>query len=84
MKLNPSFPAAGQKLIEVDDECKLRVFYEKYMGTEIAADALGRVKGWVVQISGGSDKPGFPMKQDVLTHGRVCPLLSKGHFYRPR
>uniref|UniRef100_A0A2R8ZTA4 40S ribosomal protein S6 n=1 Tax=Pan paniscus TaxID=9597 RepID=A0A2R8ZTA4_PANPA len=87
MKLNISFPATGcQKLIEVDDERKLRTFYEKHMATEVAADALGEEwKGYVVRISGGNDKQGFPMKQGVLTHGRVRLLLSKGHScYRPR
>uniref|UniRef100_A0A8C5XGQ5 Small ribosomal subunit protein eS6 n=1 Tax=Microcebus murinus TaxID=30608 RepID=A0A8C5XGQ5_MICMU len=81
MKLNISFPATGcQKLIEVDDERKLRTFYEKRMATEVAADALGEEwKGYVVRISGGNDKQGFPMKQGVLTHGRVRLLLSKGH-----
>lgn len=30
-------------------------------------------------------KQGFPKKQDVLTHDRMCLLLSKGHFcHRPR
>ncbi|OBS82005.1 hypothetical protein A6R68_24006, partial [Neotoma lepida] len=74
------------KLIEVDNECKLRTFYEKHMATEVAADALGEEwKGYVVRISGGNDKQGFPMKQGVLTHGRVRLLLSKGHScYRPR
>ncbi|XP_041498214.1 40S ribosomal protein S6-like [Microtus oregoni] len=86
MKLDISFPATGcQKLIEVDDEHKLRTFYEKHMATEVAADALGEEwKGYVVRISGGNDKQGFPMKQGVLTHGRVRLLLSKGHScYRP-
>uniref|UniRef100_A0A8C6A4H2 Small ribosomal subunit protein eS6 n=1 Tax=Marmota marmota marmota TaxID=9994 RepID=A0A8C6A4H2_MARMA len=33
----------------------------------------------------GNDKQGFPMKQGVLTQGRVRLLLSKGHScYRPR
>ncbi|XP_042854391.1 40S ribosomal protein S6-like [Panthera tigris] len=86
-KLNISFPATGcQKLIEVDDERKLRTFYEKRMTTEVAADALGEEwKGYMVRISGGNDKQGFPMKQGVLTHGRVRLLLRKGHScYRPR
>ncbi|KAK7812156.1 hypothetical protein U0070_012859 [Myodes glareolus] len=58
MKLNISFPATGcQKLIEVNDERKLRTFYEKRMATEVAADALGEEwKGYVVRISGGNDK----------------------------
>lgn len=37
MKLNVSYPANGsQKLIEVDDERKLRPFMEKRMGTEVS------------------------------------------------
>ncbi|KOC69338.1 40S ribosomal protein S6 [Habropoda laboriosa] len=56
------------------------------MGAEVEADALGdEWKGYVVRISGGNDKQGFPMKQGVLTNGRVRLLLSKGHScYRPR
>ena len=56
------------------------------MATEVAAVALGEEwKGYVDRISGGNDKQGFPMKQGVLTHGRVRLLLSKGHSrYRPR
>ena len=86
MKLDISFPATGfQKLIEVDDEHKLRTFYEKRVATEFAADVLGEEwKGYVVRISGGNDKQGFPMKQGVLTHGRVRLLLSKGTPVRDR
>uniref|UniRef100_A0A8D2G1E5 Small ribosomal subunit protein eS6 n=1 Tax=Theropithecus gelada TaxID=9565 RepID=A0A8D2G1E5_THEGE len=48
------------------------------MATEVAADALGEEwKGYVVRISGGNNKQGFPMKQRVLTHSCVCLLLSK-------
>ena len=40
---------------------------------------------FVFRITGGNDKQGFPMKQGVLTNGRVRLLLSKGHScYRPR
>lgn len=87
LQLNISYPATGcQKLIEVDDEKKVRIFYEKRMGQEVEADSLGdEWKGYVVRISGGNDKQGFPMKQGVLTAGRVRLLLSKGHScYRPR
>lgn len=39
----------------------------------------------VFRISGGNDKQGFPMKQGVLTNGRVRLLLEKGmSCYRPR
>jgi len=87
MKLNISYPATGcQKLIEIIDEHKLRCFYEKRMGTEVEGDSLGdEFKGYILKISGGNDKQGFPMKQGVLTNGRVRLLLSAGHScYRPR
>merc|ERR1712027_13150 len=86
-KLNISFPATGcQKLIEEDDERKLRIFYDKRIATEVAADELGdEWKGYRLRITGGNDKQGFPMKQGVLTHTRVRLLLSKGHScYRAR
>ncbi|XP_035723137.1 40S ribosomal protein S6-like isoform X2 [Vespa mandarinia] len=62
------------------------MFYEKRMGAEVEADSLGdEWKGYVVRIAGGNDKQGFPMKQGILTNGRVRLLLSKGHScYRPR
>lgn len=42
-------------------------------------------QGYVLRIAGGNDKQGFPMKQGVLTNGRVRLLLSKGHScFRPR
>lgn len=87
MKLNISYPATGcQKLFEILDEHKLRIFYEKRMGTEVEADPLGdEWKGYILKIAGGNDKQGFPMKQGVLTNGRVRLLLSAGHScYRPR
>merc|ERR1712122_185466 len=87
MKLNVSFPATGcQKLFEINDEHKVRPFYEKRMGQEVPADSLGdEWKGYVFRITGGNDKQGFPMKQGVLTEGRVRLLLKKGHScYRQR
>merc|ERR1712058_225278 len=75
-----------QKLIEIADELKVRPFYEKRMGQEVEGDTLGdEFKGYIMRITGGNDKQGFPMKQGVLTNGRVRLLLSKGHScYRPR
>jgi len=87
MKLNIAYPATGcQKLIEFDDERKVRVFYDKRISTEVPGDSLGdEFKGYVFRITGGNDKQGFPMKQGVLLPNRVRLLLSKGHScYRPR
>ena len=87
MKLNIAYPANGtQKLIEVEDEKKIRPFYEKRMAQEVEADSLGEEwKGYILRLTGGNDKQGFPMKQGVLTNERVRLLLSKGQScYRPR
>jgi len=87
MKLNISFPANGtQKLIEIDDERKLRVFIDRRMGQEVPGDSVGdEFKGYIFKITGGNDKQGFPMKQGVMHPTRVRLLLSAGHScYRPR
>jgi ribosomal protein S6E (S10) len=67
MKLNVSYPANGsQKLIEIEDDRKLRVFMEKRMGNEVPADSLGdEWKGYVwctVAVA-------------RLQRGRICWLL---------
>lgn len=80
-------PATGQqKTIDLDDERRFRVFYEKRMAQEVPGDTLGdEWKGYVFRISGGNDKQGFPMKQGVLLPHRVRLLLSDGHScYRTR
>jgi len=81
VQLNIANPSTGsQKLIEIDDDKKLRIFYDKRMSAEVEADALGdEFKGYVFKITGGNDKQGFPMKQGVLVNGRVRLLLKKGH-----
>lgn len=55
------------------------------MAAEVDLDCLGEEwKGYKAKITGGNDKQGFPMKQGVLTNGRVRLLLSKGKCYNPR
>lgn len=87
MKLNISYPANGtQKLIEIEDERRLRVFMDRRMGHEVSGDSVGpEFKGYVFKITGGNDKQGFPMKQGIMHPTRVRLLLSDGHScYRPR
>ena len=86
MKFNISYSVTGQqKTIEIDDERKVRVFYDKRMGQEVDGQELGdEFKGYVFRITGGNDKQGFVMKQGVLTNARVRILIAKGTCYRPR
>lgn len=87
MKFNIANPATGaQKLIDIDDERRFRVFYDKKMAQEVPGDSLGdEWKGYIFRITGGNDKQGFPMKQGVLVPSRVRLLLADGHScYRTR
>jgi len=87
MKFNIANPATGaQKLLDIDDEKRYRVFYDKKLSQEVSGDALGdEWKGYLFRITGGNDKQGFPMKQGVLLPHRVRLLLADGHScYRTR
>jgi len=87
MKLHIAYPTTGcQKVVEIDDERKLRAFYDKRISHEVEGIHVGDAfKGYVFKITGGNDKQGFPMKQGVLTSQRVRLLMSEGHScYRTR
>jgi len=80
MKLNIANPSTGcQKLIEVDDEKRLRTLYDNRLAAEIDGESMGdEFKGYVFKIKGGQDKQGFSMKQGVLTQDRVKLMMAKG------
>jgi len=87
MKFNIANPATGQqKLVDIDDERRYRVFYDKRVAQEVPGDSIGdEFKGYIFRITGGNDKQGFPMKQGILLPHRVRLLLADGHScYRPR
>lgn len=81
MKINIANPATGaQKTINIDDEKRFRIFFDKKISQEVDADILGdEWKGYVFRITGGNDKQGFPMMQGVLLPNRVRLLLTDKH-----
>ncbi|KAK0430565.1 40s ribosomal protein s6-b [Armillaria borealis] len=87
MKVNIADPATGaQKLIDIDDDRRVRDFMGKKISQEVPGDNVSdELKGYVFQITGGNDKQGFPMKQGVLLPSRARLLLADGHScYRTR
>ena len=83
-KVNVSYPSNGtQKCVTIEDELKLRPFFDKRMAQEVPADSLGdEWKGYVFRITGGNDKQGFPMVQGIFQNKRVRLLLTKGLLKR--
>lgn len=79
MKLTIAYPKTGcQKSVEIEDEKKVRAFYDKRLGQEVVGDSIGEeYQGYVFKIVGGCDKQGFPMMQGVLDKKRVRLLLDK-------
>ena len=87
MKLNIAFPPNGtQKLLELETDEQFRPFIDKRIAQEVVGDSLGEEwKGYSLRITGGNDKDGFPMKQGILTNGRVRLLLNKNSgCYNPK
>merc|ERR1719321_1484499 len=80
MQLNIANPLTGCQIkLDIVDEHKLRMIYNKSLSTEIDGQILGtEMRGYLFKISGGNDKQGFGMKQGVLTHSRVRLLMSPG------
>jgi small subunit ribosomal protein S6e len=84
MKFNIANPVNGaMKVFECDDEKRLVNVYEKRVGQEVEGDAIlgDAFKGYVLRITGGNDKQGFPMMQGVLANQRVRLLMGKGYTY---
>lgn len=53
------------------------------IGKTVDGASIG-LTGYKIQITGGSDKDGFPMRIDVPGRGRKKALLGDGPCYRPK
>jgi small subunit ribosomal protein S6e len=63
MRFSVSYPVKGTSVqMEIKDEQKWAVFYDKKMGEEVDGELLGEdFKGYVFKITGGQDLQGFAM-----------------------
>jgi small subunit ribosomal protein S6e len=83
VKLIVSDPVAKKAYqLEIAEE-KARSLLGHRIGETVKGDPLG-LKGYEILITGGSDKDGFPMREDVHGEGRKAILLAGGTGYRPK
>ncbi len=81
--LNISDPETGAtKKVEIDED-RMRVLIGRRIG-EIIDGAVAGMPGYKLQLTGGCDKDGFPMRPDIHGGVKVRILLSDGPGYRPR
>ncbi|KYH39311.1 MAG: 30S ribosomal protein S6e [Candidatus Bathyarchaeota archaeon B23] len=81
--LNISDPETGAcKRVEIDED-RMRVLIGRRIG-EIVDGAVADMPGYKLQLTGGCDKDGFPMRPDIHGGVKVRVLLSGGPGYKPR
>ncbi len=67
-------PKTG-KSYKKDGDCQ--IYMGSKLGDVIDGSKIG-LKGFELEIMGGSDRDGFPMRKDVSTPGRKKPLVVSG------
>lgn len=83
IKLCLANPKQGKTENIILNPSQLVYFIGKKIGDEIDASFLGR-SGYIVKITGGTDRDGFSMRPDISGGRKVAVLLSGGIGYRPR
>lgn len=70
----------GKKSWQIEKDAPLQ---GKKLGEEIDGSLIG-LKGYKLKITGGSDKEGFPMREDLTGTARRKILVSGGTGYNPK
>ncbi|MBC7115166.1 MAG: small subunit ribosomal protein S6e [Archaeoglobi archaeon] len=78
-----SDPKTGRAYQVEISEPQANVFIGKKIGETVEGDAIG-LPGYVLEITGGSDKDGFPMRRDIPGAVRRRVLLSGPPGYHPK
>lgn len=67
----------GKKSYQIEKDQKDAPILGKQIGETLSGDFLG-MDGYELQITGGSDKDGFPMRKDIEGQLRKRFLITKG------
>lgn len=82
MRLVISDPKSGKSYqTELAKELEANVNGKK-IGEEVDGNLVG-VPGYTIQLTGGSDTSGFPMRKDVAGQRKTRVLLSSGAGFNP-
>lgn len=82
IKLSISRPDGTAQSMEVEGS-RAQQFLSKRMGEILEGSILG-LQGLKLQITGGSDKDGFPMRRDVHGGVRKAIMVSVGTGFRTK
>lgn len=84
MQIVISDPKTGKTYrVEGKDTEASALFIGKRIGDVVDADILG-LGGYVLKITGGSDKEGIPMRKDVSGTARKRILITSPPGYQPK
>ncbi|MDD5022972.1 MAG: 30S ribosomal protein S6e [Candidatus ainarchaeum sp.] len=82
MKLVISEPKTGKSYQVELSEDKKAFLLDKKIGEKVEGSLIG-ADGYEMEITGGSDDSGFPMRNDIYGSRKVRAHLGKGVGYRP-
>lgn len=82
-KLVVSDPKSKRAFQMEVDEAKSNALYGKKIKDEFSGDLIG-LPGYTLQITGGSDKDGFPMRADIPGILRKKLVLAGGVGFHPK
>ncbi len=74
--------SSGNRSWQVEKDQKECPISGKKIGESISADFLG-LDGYELQITGGSDKDGFPMRKDIESFARKKIVVAEGVGFHP-
>ncbi|MCD6248421.1 MAG: 30S ribosomal protein S6e [Hadesarchaea archaeon] len=83
VKIVISDPSTGKAYQVEVDETRFRKLVGLRIGDKFGGELIG-LSGYELQITGGTDKDGFPMRFDVMAPRRARVLISSPPGFRPK
>lgn len=76
-KLTINDPKTGKSYKKIVEDSEADIFKGRKLGDKISGNSFG-LSGYELEIRGGSDKDGFPLRKDITGSGRKKPLVLEG------